>query len=104
MSVECRDPTDPMAYKNQGNTSRIMTTSLDWFGVATSALGALSHNDGVTDGNTSNARILMEFMLQEAKLNPSLPSPAEAIAVMLSPALLMSIADSPLVEYWVGGM
>jgi hypothetical protein len=104
MSVECRDPTDPMAYKNQGNTSRIMTTSLDWFGVATSALGALSLNDGVTDGNTSNARILMESMLQEAKLNPSLPSPAEAIAVMLSPALLMSIADSPLVEYWVGGM
>jgi hypothetical protein len=33
-------------------------------------------------------------------LNPSLPSPAEALAVMVGCTLLMSAQDSPFVEFW----
>jgi hypothetical protein len=43
----------------------------------------------------------MQFMLQKMELNPALPSPAEALAVMASSTLLMSATDSPFVEFWV---
>jgi len=100
MSTHCEDKEDPMAYI-RGNSSRIETTSLDWFNVATTTFNSLSLNNGVTDGAASNARMLTQLMLQKGELNPSLPSPAEALAVMGGCSLLMSAEDSPFVEFWV---
>jgi len=54
----------------------------------------------VTDGNASNARVLTELMLQQGELNPALPSPAEAIAVMIGNTLINGAQDSPFVEFW----
>jgi len=39
-------------------------------------------------------------MLKDMDLSPSLPSPAEALAVMIGCTLLMSSQDSPFVEFW----
>jgi hypothetical protein len=100
MQAHCEDPKDDMAFV-RSNSSRIDTTSLDWFNVATTAITALSLGTGVTDGAASNARILTELILQDKYLNPSLPSPAEAIAVMAGCTLLMSAQDSPFVDFWV---
>lgn len=45
--------------------------------------------------------MLTQFQLRSMDgLNPSLPSPAEALAVMTGCTLLMSTQDSPFVEYW----
>ena len=100
MASHCDDPNDDMAYI-RGNKSRIMTVSSDWFNVASDTMNALSLNNGVTDGDASNARILTQLMLTKKELNPSLPSPAEALAVMTGCSLLMSAVDSPFVEFWV---
>jgi hypothetical protein len=88
-----------MAYI-RGNSSRIETTSLDWYNVGSQALMSMSLNNGVTDGSSSNARLLTQLMLKDKDLDPGLPSPAEALAVMVGCTLLMSADGSPFVEYW----
>jgi hypothetical protein len=100
MSSHCEDPSDTIAYI-RGNSSRVETTSLDWFNVATTAFGSLSLNNGVLDGDASNARLLTELMLQDQGLNPALPSPAEALSVLVASTLIMGALDSPFVEFWV---
>jgi hypothetical protein len=100
MSSHCEDAADEYAFI-KGNSSRETTVSLDWINVAETAFNALSLNNGVVDGDASNARILTQFMLQKGELDPSLPSPAEAIAVLAGSTLLMSSQDSPFVEFYV---
>jgi hypothetical protein len=99
MSSRCEDPSDELAFE-RGNSSRATTVSLDWFFVALDSFNSLSLNNGVTDGDAANARILTELVLQQGELNPALPSPAEAISVMMGCTLLMSAEDSPFVEFW----
>lgn len=101
MTAHCEDPNEPMTYI-KFNSSRQETTSSDWFNVATSAMNSLSLNTGVTDGDASNSRILTQFQLQNMDgLDPSLPSPAESLAVMFGCTLLIGAQDSPFVEFWV---
>jgi hypothetical protein len=65
-------------------------------------MNSLSLNTGVTDGDASNSRMLSQFQLKNMDgLNPALPSPAEALAVLMGSTLLMSAQDSPFVEFWV---
>jgi hypothetical protein len=103
MQAHCFDPKEDMTYIN-GNASRITTVSLDWFNTAQMAITALSLNNGVTDGAAANARLLSELMLQKMELNPALPSPAEALAVLASASILVSVEDSPFVEFWVSSL
>lgn len=95
----CEDPNDPLQFW-RGNESRVATTSLDWHDVATEAFNSLSLNNGVTDGASSNARLLTQLMLRDLDLDPALPSPAEAISVLVGCTLLMGAQDSPFVEFW----
>jgi len=99
LEAHCNDPHESMTYI-KGNSSRQTTVSLDWFNVALTAFDALSLNNGVRDGDAANARLLSEFMLQDKELNPALPSPAEAIAILSCSTLVMSAQDSPFVEFW----
>lgn len=98
LKAKC-EPDDPMAF-NKKNTSRVETTSLDWYDVGQTALTAMSLNTGVTDGAAANSRLLTQLMLKDKALNPALPSPAEALAVMIGCTLLMSADGSPFVEFW----
>jgi hypothetical protein len=100
MEAHCNESNEQMTYIN-GNKSRVTTVSLDWFDTAEIAITALSLNNGVMDGNASNARLLSELMLQKLELNQALPSPAEALAVLGSASILVSVQDSPFVEFWV---
>jgi hypothetical protein len=71
--------------------------SLDWVNVAGEAMIALSLGAGISDGNASNARLWTEFIPTSNKsLDPSLPSTAEALAVMAGGSLLLSSLSSPL--------
>jgi hypothetical protein len=60
----------------------------------------LSINDGSFDGNSSNARLLTQFMVTTPRLNPKLPSMAEAIAVLAGCTLLQSIDGTPFDQNW----
>lgn len=61
-------------------------------------------NDGSVDGNGSNSRVLTQLVPKEAKFDPSLPSIAEALAVMTGSTLLQSTKDAPFVQDYVGGL
>lgn len=61
-------------------------------------------NDGTVDGNGSNARVLTQLVPKEPKLNPLLPSIAEALAVMAGSTLLQSTKDAPFVEFFVSSV
>ena len=56
--------------------------------------------------NASNARLLTQLILAKPtdgtpQLDPTLPSMAEALAVMAGCTLISSSEDTPFVEFWV---
>jgi hypothetical protein len=75
----------------------------------TEVITGISLNSGLVDGNSSNSRVLNQLVPKTsvlagetpASLDPSLPSIAEALAVMAGYTLLMSTRDAPFVQYFV---
>lgn len=100
LNANCEDPNDPFAYV-KSNASAQAKIELDWPWIASDWGNSVSLSDGLNDGNSSNARLLTELALQNAELNPALPSPAEALAVMIGSTLLSGSAYAPFVEFWV---
>ena len=110
MEAICDPKNDDMAYiKSLPNATEVQSVP-DWRDVGFDWANSLSLNAGIMDGDASNSRLLMQLILQnesgdpsnvDVKLNPALPSVAEALAVMSGCSLLMSAQDSPFVEFWV---
>lgn len=61
----------------------------------------LGLNDGAIDGNGSNSRILNQLVPTGPILDPSLPSIAEALALMAGSLLLTSVKDAPFTQFFV---
>lgn len=117
MEALCGSPDDEtvgkMAYiRSLPNATTIMGYP-NWRDVGTDWSNSLSLGTGISDGAASNSRLLMQLQLVpaggkegtsgdvEVKLNPLLPSMAEAIAVLSGCTLLKSFIDAPFVHYWV---
>ncbi|KAJ4356262.1 uncharacterized protein N0V89_004293 [Didymosphaeria variabile] len=105
MEALCEDKDPHMAYINSNSSEAESVSMTDWRDIGFDWSNAMSLNAGLTDGAASNARLLMQLMLKENDegefdVNPSLPSPAEALAVMSGCTLLMSAIDSPYVMFW----
>lgn len=100
LSAHCEDDGGDMTYLKKGNSSGVPTVSANWFWVAKLWLQATALNNGVSDQNASNARILTQLMLdsENGALKKELPSPAEALAVMGGNTLLMSAVNTPFVR------
>jgi hypothetical protein len=96
------NPSNGMAYI-ETNSSAVADYSPDYFNVGAEILDAISLNDGLTDGDASNARVLTQTILQPdaTDLNPVLPSPAEALAAMLAFNALQCSVDSSFNQGWV---
>ena len=101
MTTSC-DPSD-LTYGNASNfhnaTNGVIST--DWAeGVGAQWAQAVSLGDGITDGASSNARLLSQLIPTAQSLDPSLPSIAEALAVLSGSTLLQSSTDSPFIHFW----
>ncbi|KAL2812310.1 hypothetical protein BJX63DRAFT_397081 [Aspergillus granulosus] len=72
----------------------------DWKSIASEWAFTLSLNAGITDGLSTNARLLMQFLPKTPSLNPDLPSISEALAVLAGNTLLMSSQNAPFVHFW----
>ena len=83
-------------------TSGNFSVNLDWPNIASEWGQSLSLNVGQFDGNGSNSRLLTQLILPQTaiKLNPALPSIAEALAVMAGCTLILASTDAPFVEFW----
>lgn len=94
-----QDHPDPDAYVRHMGSGEI-GTSWDWKEMVQGWCLAIDLNGGVTNSNASNARILTELALTEPRLNDTLPSMAEALAVLVSSTLVIAAVDSPFIHYW----
>ena len=57
-------------------------------------------NTGITDGDASNARLLTQLAPTTSTLDKTLPSIAEALAVLAGCTLLIGSVDTPFVHFW----
>jgi hypothetical protein len=103
----CNDD-DDMTYIKSLSNATVDVTRPDWRDIGVDWSNSMSLNTGIMDANASNSRLLTQLALEPKQdgsglydLNPALPSPAEAIAVMSGCTLLMSAQDSPFVQFWV---
>ena len=111
LSANCEDEHDDFAYHRHNPKSAPITKIPDWRDVGFDWANALSLNTGIMDANASNSRLLTQLILREGggegfpdmgiDLSTKLPSPAEALAVMAGPTLIMGSLDSPFVEFYV---
>lgn len=117
MEALCGSPDDntvgKMAYIRSSPNAPTIRGYSNWRDVGTDWSNSLSLGTGISDGAASNSRLLMQLQLVpaggkegapgdvEVKLNPLLPSMAEALAVLSGCTLLKSFLDAPFVHFWV---
>ena len=100
LTSNCDDTHNPLTYgKSQPNATNGLRNR-DWVNVATEWALALSLNDGIIDGKSSNARLLTQLIPTTPSLLASLPSIAEALAVLAADTLLMSSLNAPFIHFW----
>ncbi len=91
---------DHLAYSKTYPNATEGVIQKDWITVAAEWARAISLDAGKADGQSSNARLLTQLIPTEQRLNPSLPSIAEALAVLAGCTLLTSSLDSPFIHFW----
>ncbi|KAF1929459.1 uncharacterized protein M421DRAFT_100553 [Didymella exigua CBS 183.55] len=113
MEAKCEKPENvtkgKMTYVNSRTDAKVRRGLANWRDVGTDWSNSLSLGTGLSDGAASNSRLLMQLQLVpkggrnadpknlHVELNPSLPSMAEAIAVLSGCTLLKSFIDAPFV-------
>ncbi|KAL8648514.1 MAG: hypothetical protein Q9226_005957 [Calogaya cf. arnoldii] len=100
MSAHCEDPKDSLAYGRSQPNATDGVIKKNWASVATEWGLALSLNTGITDAAASNGRLLSQLIPTSQALDPSLPSIAEALAVLSGNTLLLSSLDTPFIHFW----
>lgn len=100
MNAQCEDAKNDLAYGKSYANATDGVVQKDWAAVAAEWGMALSLNAGITDGAASNARLLSQLIPTQQALDPSLPSMAEALAVLSGCTLLLSTTGSPFIHFW----
>ena len=100
LSVKCPDPNSHLAYSKSQPKAPNGFWDPNWKDVAISWATGLSLNSGITDGQSSNARMLTQMIPKTNALDPFLPSISEALAVLAGNTLLRSSLNSPFIHFW----
>ncbi|EAW11673.1 uncharacterized protein ACLA_093720 [Aspergillus clavatus NRRL 1] len=106
LRTNCENPSNPMQFNRRNQSAVDGEWDGNWKNVADEWARSMSLNSGITDGQASNARLLMQFIptLDERTgayaLDPRLPSIGEALAVMVGNTLILSSMNSPFVQFF----
>ncbi|KGO47608.1 hypothetical protein PEXP_014950 [Penicillium expansum] len=106
LSTNCENPSNGLQYDRRQGTYYEGVWEADWKNIASEWGNSLSLNAGISDGAASNARLLMQMMPRYDKteetftLDPTMPSVAEALAVMAGSTLILSSQNAPFVPFW----
>ncbi|KAF4928960.1 hypothetical protein CGCVW01_v001698 [Colletotrichum viniferum] len=100
MQAHCEDPDDPDRYDRSVPEVTPEKPDGDWKNIADQWRLSMDINGGTVNNNASNARTLTQFILEQGKLNPLLPSMAEALAVFASSTLVIGSIGTPFIHYW----
>ena len=100
MQAQCEDDEDPLQYsKNQQGKDALTgngTTSVMWVDLADVWGSAVTLGAGITDGDAANARILTQLIPTGRGLDPTMPSIAEALAVLAGSTLMLGTRNAPM--------
>ena len=94
------DPNNRNPYSNSRPEAPMGFVETDWRNIASEWSNSLSLNSGITDGKAASARLLTQLIPTTPALDPSLPSIAEALAVLAGCTLLISAQDAPFIHHW----
>ena len=100
------DKENPRAYWREEPTVPVLNEDPDWAILASEWAKSINLADGLTDGQSSNARLLSLLVppfnneTKEAHLPPNQPSIAEALATLAGSTLLLSTEHSPFTHSW----
>ena len=100
MLSHCEDPDDPFAYWTSYPNATNGFREKDWVNTAYSWATGVNLNGGLSDSDDSIARLLTQLIPETYALNSTLPSIAEALAVLSGCAILLSSIDAPLIHFW----
>ncbi|KAI9036532.1 uncharacterized protein KD926_001743 [Aspergillus affinis] len=100
LSTRCEDSNNPLQLDHRRPSTPDAQWEPDWKNIASEWATSLSLGTGITDSRASNARLLMQLVPTEMKLDPTLPSVAEALAVMAGSTLIMSSTSAPFEPGW----
>jgi len=100
LTSHCDDDTNRLAYSKSQTEAPVGFVETDWKNIASEWAITLSLNNGISDGKAANARLLTQLIPTTPALDPSLPSIAEALAVLAGCTLLISAQDAPFIHYW----
>ena len=98
--TQCEEPSDPLMYGRTHQEAPVGVVNSQWNAIASTWAKALALNDGIRDFNASNARLLTQLIPRSSSLDPSMPTMAEALAVLSGCTLVLSSADAPFDHYW----
>jgi hypothetical protein len=104
LNSKCEDPTNNLQYSHRQTGFIDGVWQADWKNIASEWANALSLGSGISDGQASNARLLMQMMPKYAngvyELDPKMPSVAEGLAVMAGSTLILSSQDAAFYPFW----
>ena len=98
--THCEEPSDSLMYAKTHPEAPIGLVDSDWNNISSNWAMALALNDGIGDFNASNSRLLTQLIPQNSSLDPSLPTMAEALAVLSGCTLILGSVDAPFNNYW----
>lgn len=100
LSSQCEQMSDQLMYGKTHPGAPSGLVDRNWLDVAGHWAEAVALNDGISDFDASNSRLLTQLIPKNDSLNPSLPSIAEALAVLSGCTLLISTLDAPFDHHW----
>lgn len=100
MQSHCNDPRNEMTYSRAHPEATSGVYNADWVNVVNQWAVTLSLGAGLSDDFASNARLLTQLMPTGEVLSPTMPSLAEALAVLSGCTLLLGAVDAPFIHYW----
>lgn len=98
LTAKCQ-ANNPLAYNNSHPEATSGVWDPLWITAANTWAQTMSLDAGITDNNAANPRLLTQLIPTQNQLNASLPSIAEALAVLAGPALLV-FSNTPFIHYW----
>ena len=105
LTVHCdQDPENTIPYSSIHPKAPTGEWNPDWKNVASDWATAVSLNAGRNNGDAAISRLLTQMMVRdysgEASLDPSLPSVAESLGVLVGCTLGLSSFHAPFVHHW----
>lgn len=96
LTSRCKDGNDELSYSElTGKTSNVRFET-GWIDLLSDWGTAIGFGGGLKDFSGSNSRLLTQFIPTEQRLNSTLPSIAEALAILVGGSLLLGSIDAPL--------